>query len=752
MAQDQGFYQEVVEWVNGLRRHIAGDALPPNSVYEAVDSQYHDVGDGQTKLGTRPGMRFLAHINSAIGPIVYGNYKHMHSYFHALSELAYTHYLFMVNERGEIIYKDSSDVNLQTSIPSIGLPAGDPNILFLPGGLSHIDSTNMNNRAFFVTGEGHKRSMKGIEVMPFGLPTAVGSTELEATGTSLLEAGTYDVGITLYNEDIGAESNLSEITTVVTSGVNRIKVNLNSSAGDLSTATHWRVYMRDQATQRTLYRVIKLEDLAGAVVTNEGILPKATTTVYISLTAVEIADHIIPAPTTTENTAPPSQMIHVATFGRRMIGASKREIFWSKIDLPDAFPPQNAEVVDTGEGDTIVGLYPYSDELLLIFTDTATFGLFGNDPQSWTLRPIDLTVGCANHKSIVEFESQVAWWSPAHGPVVFTGQGIDKIGYKGFAQDYLTNPVFTANKHLIHGGWDPANSIILWALPDPDDIIFYDTDLSSELIRNLLLPFNYKVGQWAATGWFPCAVASMATGLNSRNEQRLFVTSNDKNLMYFDKDMRTDVTTTGTQDGTFVAASASISGFTDPLATFEVGSVVGGPLWSSICTVFTTDGAFVGRRIIWFNTGGDTVTFLKDLPVTSGQTYQYYIGSPTFSMTTGWWDLLQPFLRKRWDRLYAHVRCEDPSQTIYIDVQLNNDRTGVSDTLEFNVTGESASITGVTDQDFTVYTQEPYIKKRFGIWKNGHMLRVTVRQNAPLTTIVDKLAISGRILHDRYYR
>lgn len=751
------FYQEVKEWTEGVQGQLGDDAVPPNALFAARDTQLIDIGNGQTKIATRPGTRLVAFIQNELGISVAGRYCHLHNYYHETSSSSFTNYLFLLSEVGEMTYKDQSDNNLPGSSapPTINYDANDPisDTVFFTKGRTHVDSTNMNNRAFFVNGEGEKRSIKELTPYPFGIPRPSSAASLSISGTVQLPESTYDVRIVTYNEHTGAYSNPSEYFTLTTTGFDRIKIELNLSAAGLTQITHWFVYIRQTVLQANFYQVQILENLAGGILTANGQIPKSTTSAYVNLTQGQIANLIIPSPTENENSEPPTDMLYVATFGRRMIGASKRQIYWSKVDLPDAFPPENTEVVDTGEGDTITGLFPFSDELLLIFTETATFGLFGNDPQDWTLRPIDLTVGSVGHKSVLEFEQRVAWWSPIHGPVTFDGQKISTIGWEGFDQHYLTNPTFTNNKHRIFGGWDPHHSVILWAVPDPENVIFHETGATApqgikDVINNLVLPYNYRVGKWCASGWYTHPIDAMAVGLNNRKEPRLFFTNHVKSLFYFDVDVENDLITTFTTSGTFTAGSSSISSITDGSANFGHGNTYGNLLEGCRVTVFTTDGQYVGESLISTLASDTVMNLKKNIAVTSGQTYQYYIASPFFHIATGWLDADQPFLRKRWDRLYLHLRYTDPEIPIYTNIQLRNNSATIHKTFSLTTTGVEATVDATWDAN--VYTQWPFLKKRLGVWKNGNTMRFTVHQGSPHRIVLDKYAVMGRVLSDRY--
>ena len=596
----------------------------------------------------------------------------------------------------------------------------------------------MNGRLILVAGP-LRRSLFGKTYQPFGVQAPQASALLTPTvgGVPIrLPADTYDLFVTTYVSATGAESNPTYLGEFTTDGNNDglIQVTL-ANTGVL--ADKWRIYVRRQSTQAIAYRLTDVYLADDSIVSSDGDILISANVVVVNVSSEVLADLILPVPLAHENDEMPADTVFVATYGRRLIAASRRKLYWSKLDIPDAFPPENFEIIDTGEGDEITGIVPTTGEQLLVFTTSSVWVVDGIDPQYWRLKPIDTTVGCVGRKSIVAFDDAMAWWSPQYGPVLMAGGQIEKIGYDLLGKQTVEG-VTPFDWPMIVSGWDPSTTHIVWGITGTGDVK-----------PTLLWPYNYRLKTWAASYWDPSTVGGMATGRDNHGRQRLFLIDDGYRLSYLDDTYNYDALPGGTATGTFVAGSSEISTIAGTGFYNQTYGANTADLRRLRVTIVDSAGQFVARRTIQSNTT-TSITLRRSVLVTSGATYTYYICTPHMQLMTNWFDGDQPFLRKRHDRLYVDVQCSESTVPLLINVQLNNDASVNAKT--FSVLAENV-VAGTVDAtwDATLVLSVPFVKKRLGVWKNGHNCRVTFMQAQPVKSVVSKIVVSGRMLSDRYY-
>lgn len=728
------FADEINSWVSGVITSIHGDQGPTEALTEGENTYVSKLGGSQGSIGTRPRLRPISTINPVLGTPQ--KLMHIIPFSYSPSEnAAHIHSKVVISSGGELWVINGSD---QWNGETYDLPTGGAP--FQQDNLSHIDSAVLQNRLFITSINGEQRSLVPIPgvsgnlgYVNFGFGLDVPSIKLSVSTGGVMPADTYTVYASFYNDRTGGESNINVGYDVVVPENGKISVTINCTADQATVYRKWKIYVLRQSTMSQAYLASVVETSGAALV--EQPLPLSNgAEYYINLTANQLSDLIISAPFSRENDPPPLDMMYVATYGGRLMGASKRKIYWSKLGAPDSFPPSNSEIVETGEGDEITGLYPLKDEILVIFTTGGTYALFGNDPQTWTLKPIDTTVGCVGHKSVIEFDGLLAWWSPQYGPVILNGSNVEKIGLELLGRSqWDQGQSFDSN---IRGGWDPHYDHLVWGIPDTQN----------PTLITRLIPYNYRTNSWVASVWDPIPIASMATAFNQKGEQRLWIGDTTNWLGYFDTGVRTDMIPDGTTDGTFTAGSSSITNIDDGSASFYT---TGYDLKDRYVNVLTTDGEFVGRRLIESNSATGLV-LASALSVTSGQTYRYAIGAPHVVVKTRWMDGQQSFMRKRWDRLYMYVVGEgQPTYAVKVGYQTNFDTRSVTSLGTVLPQATTASLDSSWDVPVTV--DDGRMVQRIPMFLNGQTLRLVIDQaNAEPFTII-KLLTTGRMLSDRYY-
>lgn len=721
-------YEEIKDFRLGVIASSEGDSIPNNALTLAYNTAFRAVGPAGPSLGTRPG---LVTVNdSAISgtPVIHRLWPYAYN-----NAGTYVNYLALFNNNGTLYYKQENDTLSSALAPPANYPFSS-GTAFTTGDYVP-DVTVMNNRLFAVNTNGERRSLLGTSYVPFGLsPIATVAVTAQTGGSASMPLEAYDVAVTSYNSSTGSESSASASASVTTAGANdRIRVVITPTSAETAQYTHWRIYLRRQSTQTRLYKVTAVEDSGGSAIAGAGDIAIATTTAYIDLTAAQIAALITAAPSTTENNPPTVNCRFLAVYGRRLIAADRSSVFYSKLDLPDNFPPENEEPIDTGEGDQITGIHVFSDELLLVFTTSATLGIFGNDPQTWTVRPIDMTIGCASLRSIAPFNKGVGWWSDRVGPVFFDGMRVSKIGFDNLGADVVIDDVQQTKLSLINAGVDPSDGHVLWYYPE--------TGVTDRCTRGI--PWNYQLNAWEASRWDPIDIASQAIGYNTSGVQRLFVGGHEGQLFYFNRDVKNDGIVGGTTTGTFTATSSSMSNFTG--SGFYNSN---GKLTDRRFTVVDAMGRPKGRYRISSNDGTTITPSSNIVGLNAGSVYTYYIGGPDVRIYTKWIDFEQPFLRKRFDRLYVQARSDSGTPIPYVSTQ-------ISFTDSFDATPATLEIPGdIWDSgvwDVAQWAGSSVLKRRVGLWRNATACRIAMfHYKANVDLVLTKFGLLARTLSDRY--
>ena len=723
-------YQEITEFSGGVQSSGPSDRIPLNSSPRAVNTAFRNIGAGVANLGLRPGLLAVnATAFSGSAAVIFQKL-----YSHATAGI-YTNYLVTLSADGTLRYKEPTDVYTSALTPPANFPS--PASLCFTAASNFVDATVMNNRLFLVNSDDERRSLLGQSYKAWGLTAlATWTAAAAATGINSMPNETFDVSITSYDDTTDGESTLATALSVAMGGANRrIKVDITPTATETAQYPYWRIYLRRQTTQAELYQVQTLYNAAGAVIATDGSVPTTTTTAYIDIAAATIANLTTQGYLSGAGDPPPSDIRYLATYGRRLIAADQSQIYWSLLDKPDNFDLLDYEPIETGEGDRITGLSVFSDELLLIMTSSAIYGLFGKDPQTWTLRPIDVTIGCASHSSIVLFDGKAAWWSPTDGPVVYDGNTITRPGLDFLGKTAISTDIEQDLLGYIVGAVDVQDSRVVWTVP-----------LNGATSRNTrMLPYNYRVKQFESSDWSPMDICSLHTGFSIDGTQRLFAGNYAGQVFYFDGDTKNDGVLAGTTStASFTPATTSIS----TIAGTGFDTTGSGLIERYALIVDSTNRPITKVRI-----ASNTATTLTLAEATSAlstsETYTAYVGSPDMRLYTKFMDLDQTFIRKRFDRVYLQIDGSGTQGEVQLSTQINSidsSRPSIS-----AVDAEGALFdTGIYDS--SVWGGVGIIKKRISILQSGQTIRVVLFHFIPdQDVIIQTIGVLARPQSDRYY-
>lgn len=723
--------EEIRGFKYGVQTAAEHDEIPLESTPSAHNTAFRSIGGGLATLGMRPGLKVVNTTALTGSPsfLMIKNYPYN-------SGSAIVNKLGIVTNTGRFYFKDANNTIGSEITPPTDFPYAAGRC-FSTGDFP-VDAAVMNNRLFLLNSNSERRSILNETFKMFGLDhlATIASTNV-ATGSSSMPAETYDVVTTTYDSATGAESSSSPVQTVTLAANERIRVIVTPSAAESARYSHWRVYLRRQTTQSNKFRVLVMEDLAGASLVTDGNIPIATTTVYIDLTSTQIAQLSLAAPSETENNEPPSTARFIGTFGGRLILADLNNIYWSKLNLPDAFPPGNSDGLETGEGDEIRGVHEFSDELFLIFTANNVWGIFGNDPQKWTIRAIDHNIGCASHRSIVAHGlAGITWWSDSHGPVAFDGNRVIPVGLNKLGVEICIEDVEGSRTNWIAGGYDPLGQRAL-----------YSYTLLNGTRNTAILPFNLRVGEFEGTRWNPMDISTMGTGYDADEKLKLFLGNYGGQLFILDPDTLNDGSPSGTVHGTFTPASSSVGTITST-GFYTTGS---GLAERYVAVKDPDTGLVVGRERIASN-NATTLTLAANITgLTAGREYEFEVAAADFRLLTKHIDFKQAFLRKRVDNVYVDIRSINDTEELVLGTLINYNPS-VQDTLE-----GWGSVGATWDADDALFDSSSWAgagtaKKRFRVMRNCHALQVGLFHcTANKDFVVLKIAALARSLSDRYY-
>jgi hypothetical protein len=475
---------------------------------------------------------------------------------------------------------------------------------------SSLPSSALAKNLAFIVDNVAKKKLRQANLENFGI-VRPSTPAVAAAGGGGIMTGTFEVRFTFYNANTGHESSASDSSNAIILSSQELSISSVDVSSDAQ-VTARKIYIRDNTTQ-TLFRY------AGIISDN------VTTTITLSVDETLL---VILAPSTTENAPPPSTIKYIAYMNSYMFAADDNNLYWSKKDKPEAWDETaTGEPVGSGDGQIITGILGFG-EVLLVFKTRSTYILTGTSPLSWSLMPLFSDIGCVAHKSAVAASGSVWWWSHL-GPVSWDGRQITMLGKLLLDLNTYTNP------ETIQAAVEEDLNLVLFTHPGTRN---------GGVGRNTeIVAFHAERGIVVSDKWDgmdTCSIASITTSPTSKRRQIFFGNYNGQ-LFCFNQ-AQSDGFVSGTQTGTFVAGSTSITTIT--------GSgfyATGQGLIERYVSLIDSDGQLVARRYITTNSA--TVLTLDSAVITvSGATYTYHIAAPNFEWHTVNEDSDKPFIKKKY--------------------------------------------------------------------------------------------------------
>jgi hypothetical protein len=676
-----------------------------NALVLADNAQFTKIAARQGVIRKRRGMTLVNSTALAASPIAGGDH---YIYDNAGVETRYT---ALILGNGTIVLL--TDDGTSTSHTAAATFAGA-----LGGTVESPSTALMNNRLFVLDGLGGMASLKGTTKVDWGVSPATINNLADGGAGNM--TGDYDIVITKYNAQTGAESEQSAVSSITLGANRQLNVVINSVAVGL-THIYARIYIRKPAEGPGLYRVLAGTgyvggDTQGFPINSAG----GTVTATINVSDTTLEDLILTPPPLGSRGLPPTGAKAAAVFGNRLFVVDDDTVYWSEPDMPDAFNPINAEPIRSPKGGKIRGIatVPIDDETssLSVFTVTARHELTGTvDPATWDWSVPDPELGSVSQAAIVVHDGLLFWWVPQHGPVMRdpVGGSVIHIGNELVNDKVELAALNPAKIHLIRGVGQGGR--VVWAVPDPQ---------KTRLTR--MVVFNSELKRWESTNWDPMDIGCLFANYDT-NASPYIAFGNYNGQLFRLLRGGNDGVRAGTISGTFVAASDSILSITDLTAAFDT---TGAGLIERKVTVLGPDGLVHGtvRPRITANTATGLTLNEAVSGLTVGATYTYLVGGPNFAIETYWWNFGNVFNAKRYDKLYLQFRADSGVGTMIINTAFSYDALNSLKSTSIDFTSEHWD---TAFWDLAFWDSVAIINRKFTLLKVGTNARVQLRNPYP---------------------
>lgn len=634
----QMVFEPLQAWQLGAHATPAQDLAPKGSFAVGENTMLlHNTGETAV-IAQREGWMLQNPIPQPGSPAVIGQYDYVRS----TGPLSGTSLHLVVGSNGRLdIFK--ADMTMVPADPGRPIP-------FTPGFYPPSFAT-MNNHCFMANGIDRMQVFNGVVSFEAGL-VAPNAPTLASTGGAL-PAGPYSVLITRYEQFTGLESSASPEASITLSATGGITVSWVNAAAGGRPYTHTRIYIRQDTKQTEHFLVTEVA------------LP--ATSVVVSLTQDQLDALTILAPDEDENDPPIPGLIGLAAHVSRLFAHDGSRVYYSNLDQPEAWDPDNSFSVNQDDGQKIIALHS-AHEVLLVMKKDSIWALYGEDPATWVPRMISATTGCLNERSVIYVEGMSYWWSE-RGPMGWSGSGpVDNLSLGrlddqvalevGIATRYA-NPDPTINSVGIVGAVDIVNQRILWAIPG-----------ITATQNNFILPYKYRFNQWEATKWFGLDAASLATVQDASSAPYVFL-GGYKGQIFRYGGVFNDGTPSGLLEGQVVSAT---------LNTLTVDETIG-PL--------LTDGAGLTERYLYVNDGTPAGWQIKRIgsntsgviTLAAGEVFSnvpntlwnWSVGTIGFRVVLPWSTFSTPFIKKRLEYGYFWVGATVNASELEVELYRNYD-------------------------------------------------------------------------------
>lgn len=687
-------------WDAGVNSAAPADLLPDNTSPRALNSVLVQTSQGVALPAKRPGWAVVNN-NVATTSAIIGQFP----YRRRISAITTQQFHIVVDAGG----------NLLQVLPG-GTLSTISSVIFTPG-FNLPAAATMNNLLHIVNGQ-DQIVFNGTIAYASGLPAPAAPTS--NPGAAGVMTGAYDVAITYFDQASNLESSLSGFVTVnpVAQTIQVFWV-----ASNPHPFTHTNIYLRKQAIQTQFFRVAQI-----AFPTNSTI---------INLTDAQLNALIIRAPDTVENNPIPDNVIDVVPHVSRLFACDLQKVYYSNLNQPEAFDPNNFFTTNTDDGKPLTSLHS-AHEVLIIFKRDSMWALYGEDPTNWIVRLVTPDVGCLSQASIQTIEGVTYWWSE-QGQMGWNGSGApvpvarDRLR-PDISPTALSFPALdpTPAQNFIGpvSAVDPIGQRVIWAVPT-----------INSARNNLIFSLQYSLNSWETNGWTSLDAASLASIEDSNSIPQIYLGTYGGQIFVLNQSALNDGVLSGTTTGTI--SSSTTSTLNDVAATFLTA---GYGLKDRYVYVYDSAGNVAARSLITANTGTQvTAAFTVAPPVGA----VYSIGGIDFQFDTGWRTMGDAFLKKRYEYGYFLLGSNTAGAPVHIDLFINYNSLVPMKTYTVNTSvGGLVWDVGQWDVDLWDFGGSNRARKRLA--STGFVYRYRLRHALPgADIVVFKIGTRAEALTDK---
>jgi len=459
--------------------------------------------------------------------------------------------------------------------------------------------------------------------------------------------GEFEIRITYRNTTTGHESSASDTSASTVLCENKQLNIANIPVSPDSQVDQRRIYIREINTSKRFYLIDTVDDNVTTTATVNGIYENLVTE----------------APNTNENDPPPAGIKYVCTHRGRVFVATDSDLYWSKLNLPEAFDPAATDPVDNDGNERIMGLASYQG-YLFIFKEHGYYVLDGVEPNTWIISRMDGNNGLTSFRSLVEADDGLYWWSP-QGPIQLPrGQLVAPalLGQLFLSASISPKGINHSERHRIVSAYEPSTQRVYFAVPDA-----YQNQ------NTRIMVWNTSLRIWESERWDPVDASSLATVDDTKGIGRVMLGDYYGHIYQMNRTTN-DGVNSGAVLGTFTPGTTSITA----IATTFPGTL----RWDA-----TASDRLMGRKITLLDSTGVDVTPYIRPTITSNtstvlqldsavggldttMTYTVIVGGPDWQFDTAWLDFGNTFTRKRVEFVYLLGLLHAGS--LYVDIRTNN--------------------------------------------------------------------------------
>lgn len=705
-------------WEGGVNTAAPADLIAGNTSPRALNSAFQEMSGQVCATGKRGGFMYVNKDGSAItgSPAVIGQFQ----FRRRTGGTTTASYHLVVNSNGTL------DKRL-TDNSIVAADAGTPTPFTV--GYYLPDAAIMENRITIVNGQ-DQMVFDGTDVYQSGIVAPAAPT-LTATGVGVM-TGTYDIAITYFDSATGLESSRS-LSTSVTLAAQQLKVDWVAYAGQ-HPYTSTKVYIRKQTLQTDFF-------LAATIAT-----PAVTTTLNLSDAA--LITLIILSPDGAENNPIPDNIVSVAAHVSRLFACDLQNIYYSKLDQPEAFDPDNSFTTNADDGKPLTAIHS-AHEVLIIFKRDSMWALYGEDPSTWLVRIVSPDLGCLSPASIVTVDGITYWWSE-QGPCAWNGSGAPvTIGVGRL--DPTIDPILALNAAAL----DPTPGLNyigpVTAVDAINQRVLFAVPTINNTHNDLILPFSYQLNQWESSSWTALDAASLASIEDFNSIPQIYLGGYAGYIFEYSNTIFSDgiidaagLTNLSQTHGTVFSATATTLIDTHGPGLYNI------PLAERWVYIYDSLGNVQQRRRIASNTG-------SVLTLAAGQTFDpvpnvgmsYSIGAINLEFDTSWRTFGAPFRKKRHEFGYFLMSSTAAGGTVYIDLFTDYNTSNPVKTYTLGTSGQGL-VWDVGSWDVDVWGGAGILRARKRLAKVGFVYRFRVRQATPdIDLTILKLSCRAETLTDK---